>query len=328
MFLLILIVSIVPNEQPGNVLAWAPWVILAVQRLFDRLSFLRISAAVPVFALQFLGAAPGVSVGLLLACLIVCLLRFRPLAATPAVLVAVAVGFLLAAVQYFPMIDYRRHAPAQVQPDRLFAVFGARPAIKPATRPKGARKPATLPASAPATQPIPTPRAWVVDQAELCPSRSAALQRVQSPAAFQGQNLVLIDPLIAPETADLLTRPQWRQWWLRRGASAGRAQVQYVQDSPEKITLDLRNARNGWLVIPDPYWPGWRATLDGRRAILPVLPAYGSCQTVPLAGSSPRIILEYQPLLWRWALYATAGGGVLWLLILSLGLLKGESCPN
>jgi len=51
-----------------------------------------------------------------------------------------------------------------------------------------------------------------------------------------------------------------------RPAESGRATAKIVHESPNRVVVEAKTERGGWLVLLDSYYPGWRASVDGRRA--------------------------------------------------------------
>ncbi|MCS7283546.1 MAG: YfhO family protein [Anaerolineae bacterium] len=80
--------------------------------------------------------------------------------------------------------------------------------------------------------------------------------------------------------------------------------------SPEDVQLQVQTPRSGFLVVGDPWYPGWYARVDGQPA--PVLRAYTALRAVPLSAGEHVVWLYYRPLSFRL-------GGILSLL--SLGVL-------
>jgi hypothetical protein len=97
--------------------------------------------------------------------------------------------------------------------------------------------------------------------------------------------------------------------WMNTGASARahledgtRARV--VEDSGERLVVELPPQAAGRLVLADTWYPGWTATAGGRE--LPVLRYRGALRAVELPSGSSRVVFEYRP---RWlvpALLVTA----------------------
>ncbi len=100
------------NHPHVNVVCLLPWCLIALLRLIDRPSAVRIAVAGLLLGAQFLGGHPGSSVHLLITCglmFAVCLTWFSPmkaLRALPAAVLALVVGFALAGAAWLPMLEY------------------------------------------------------------------------------------------------------------------------------------------------------------------------------------------------------------------------------
>jgi hypothetical protein len=70
--------------------------------------------------------------------------------------------------------------------------------------------------------------------------------------------------------------------------------------------LDLTADRPNRLILADPFFPGWQASLDGRRAGIEAEP--GDPIAIPVPPGRHRVEISYRPLSWRvgWALALAA----------------------
>jgi len=59
------------------------------------------------------------------------------------------------------------------------------------------------------------------------------------------------------------------------------------------LTIEAHMACRGMLVIPDTWYPGWKAAIDGRAA--PVLKAYGALRGVVVDTGAHTVTLRYRP---------------------------------
>ncbi len=138
------------------------------------------------------------------------------------------------------------------------------------------------------------PRARVVYQAEAVPDGEAALARLAQPG-FDPRQTVLVEgvPLA--------------------GAVAAPTEARIVAYGDNVVEIQADAAAEGYLVLADPMYPGWTATVDGREA--PVVIAYGVFRAVRLAPGSHLVRFAFAPLTWEigwrlsaltWALLALA----------------------
>jgi hypothetical protein len=76
-------------------------------------------------------------------------------------------------------------------------------------------------------------------------------------------------------------------------ATPGPAAAQFAEDSGERIALSVDAKRAGYLVLSDTYYPGWQATVDGRRA--EVKPADVAFRAVAVPAGRHTVVFEYHP---------------------------------
>jgi hypothetical protein len=96
-------------------------------------------------------------------------------------------------------------------------------------------------------------------------------------------------------------------------ASRAAGQVGWVVNQPNRILLTVQAPVDGWLLLSDTYYPGWRARVDGRPQ--EIYAANSLFRAVPVAAGSHQVEFVYQPLSFWAGLAASVGG---WLLILVL----------
>lgn len=64
--------------------------------------------------------------------------------------------------------------------------------------------------------------------------------------------------------------------------------------SPNRVSVLVDSARDGFLVLADPWFPGWRAYVDGQET--PLLRANVAMRAVELAAGSHRVVFEFAPI--------------------------------
>ncbi|MFN3763764.1 MAG: YfhO family protein [Anaerolineae bacterium] len=69
--------------------------------------------------------------------------------------------------------------------------------------------------------------------------------------------------------------------------------IQLLSREPEAISFRVQTPQTGFLVVGDPWYPGWRARVDGQP--VPVLRAYTALRAVPLTPGDHIVQLCYQP---------------------------------
>lgn len=122
------------------------------------------------------------------------------------------------------------------------------------------------------------PRAFAVHRATVVAGLTGALERLGSPG-FDPRGEVVLEEPPAPGFAPAVPPPP--------GTSAVTIE-RYGSDGME-IAASL--AANGWVVVSNSNYPGWRATVDGREARL--LTADAAVQAVAVPAGNHRIVLSY-----------------------------------
>ena len=126
-----------------------------------------------------------------------------------------------------------------------------------------------------------TPRACVAADVLTC-SRKAALDAV----------LAISDPW---RQTVIETHPTW-------GAAAKRIRPAAITSAtPGLVTVRANTEMPGWLVLTDAYFPGWRASVNGREA--PIAPANYAFRAVPIPAGDSTITFTYDPASYRIGLF-------------------------
>ncbi len=85
-------------------------------------------------------------------------------------------------------------------------------------------------------------------------------------------------------------------------------EVSIVERVPTRWTFDVMAAAPARLVVANPFFPGWEATVDGRQTPLPAPP--GEAILVPVAAGRHRVVLAYRPASLRAGLAAAAASAL------------------
>jgi hypothetical protein len=136
------------------------------------------------------------------------------------------------------------------------------------------------------------PRAWVVHQTVVAPSQAAAFAMLDQPGIDLHNTAVVEKPLPLP-SSDAVDHATFRS---------------YDEDG---MALDVTTASPGLLVLSEMYYPGWKATVNGKP--VEILPVDGALRGVAVTTGMNRVELEYAPKSFR----AGAAAGVLTLLFIS-----------
>lgn len=96
------------------------------------------------------------------------------------------------------------------------------------------------------------------------------------------------------------------------------ATLSVVEDGAERVVVDVMADGAAFLVVGDAWFPGWRATIDGREA--PILRANGFLRGVSLPGGDHRVEMIYAPRSLAVGLAISAASAVLvgaWMMLLA-----------
>jgi hypothetical protein len=136
------------------------------------------------------------------------------------------------------------------------------------------------------------PRALMVPNAEVVTDRTRALDMLATGAIDPREHVLLEEPVpLGPNHTGH-----------ERGPSA--ASVRYTPLESDRVRIDVQNGRGGMLVVLDPYWPGWVATVDGAPSR--ILRANYLFRAVPLTAGDHVVEMKYQPLSFRFGGLVTA----------------------
>jgi hypothetical protein len=124
------------------------------------------------------------------------------------------------------------------------------------------------------------PRARVVMRAFPTTSDATALEVLSQGLLDPGESTVLapgVEPIPLPDpSAD--TKP---------GA------VELIRRGPARIEARVFDSSGGWLVLADAWYPGWRATVNGRD--VPVARVDHALRAVPVGPGNSKVVFRYAP---------------------------------
>jgi len=86
-------------------------------------------------------------------------------------------------------------------------------------------------------------------------------------------------------------------------ASAPFTPAEIREQLPERLSVSVDAPADGYLVVMDTFYPGWRATVDGRP--VEIRPANWMGRAVPVARGSHQVELRFQPASVRVGLFVT-----------------------
>jgi hypothetical protein len=119
------------------------------------------------------------------------------------------------------------------------------------------------------------PRAFAVHRIVVASSPSEAVRRLATGEVRPEEAVVLEDPG-APATS-----------------AAGPSVVSIQIDEPLRVELTATMKGDGYVVLADTTYPGWRATVDGVKA--PIFAANGLFRAVFVRDGSHHVRFEYRP---------------------------------
>ena len=76
-------------------------------------------------------------------------------------------------------------------------------------------------------------------------------------------------------------------------AGKGSAEARWIRDEADEVILETDGAAPGYLMLADTYYPGWRATVDGRAA--PIFPADVGFRAVAVPPGKHVVRFAYRP---------------------------------
>ena len=134
------------------------------------------------------------------------------------------------------------------------------------------------------------PRAFLVDRQVVAQDGDAARRTVTAPD-FPTRTVAVTEEPVAGLTRVTPAAPAVED----AGESPGRAEISSYKD--EKVVLRTQSRAAGLLVLTDSWYPGWKATVDGKPA--PIHRVDYLIRGVPVPAGAHRVEFRYQPASWR-----------------------------
>jgi hypothetical protein len=134
------------------------------------------------------------------------------------------------------------------------------------------------------------PRALVVNFWSVQPNPNATIERLLSPD-FDPYRVTLVDRVPDGWPADRPIPDDASRAPITRLADAGVDRIDYGWN---RVDLTARASTRSLLLLNDVFYPGWRATVDGRE--VPILRANRLFRAVPLPNAGThKVTFEYRP---------------------------------
>jgi hypothetical protein len=131
------------------------------------------------------------------------------------------------------------------------------------------------------------PRVFVVDRQRTVAGDKAQLAAVTAPS-FEGRRVAVTGKPL----------PGLPQDDGAGGGSAGTAgSARLLSYKPERVVADASARRAGLLVLTDVFYPGWKATVDGRD--VPIERVNYLLRGVPIPAGNHRVEFRYEPTSYR-----------------------------
>lgn len=121
------------------------------------------------------------------------------------------------------------------------------------------------------------PRVWSVHQAVSLPLLSDLHRKMDDPA-FDPRHTVLLTSAAPPNLGT---------------CSAEDDDIQMPMHVPNYVQIQAHLECRGMVILTDPYFPGWRGYVDGKRA--PIAEAYGGVRGVVVEAGDHLVEMHYRP---------------------------------
>jgi len=135
------------------------------------------------------------------------------------------------------------------------------------------------------------PRVLFVPTAKIVDSHDAAWEAIHAPD-FNPEAMVVLE-----------NSSKFKVQSSKFPASADTS-LAVLKYSAQTVEIGVNGDTNGYLVLSDAWYPGWRATVDGVEAS--VLRANYAFRAVPVSAGEHLVRFEFKPLSWKIGLWVSA----------------------
>ncbi len=102
------------------------------------------------------------------------------------------------------------------------------------------------------------PRAWIVPEAKILKRKEDIFEEMRNPGFNPGKTVILEEEVRNQSTEH---RVQSTESKLRTTYHSPLTRI--VEYHPEKVTIEANLSQEGFLVLSDSWYPGWKAFVDG-----------------------------------------------------------------
>jgi hypothetical protein len=141
----------------------------------------------------------------------------------------------------------------------------------------------------------PCPRYHRVEHAVIAASLDDAFERTSDVAFDATETVVLLGPDASSRSSDADAHGA-RESDVTAAptkSASKRSDARVVVEHPTHIELDVSGGGTGYLVASIPWYPGWRAAVDGRS--VPLLRADYAFLALELGANAKRVVLDFAP---------------------------------
>jgi hypothetical protein len=140
------------------------------------------------------------------------------------------------------------------------------------------------------------PRAMIFYQAQMLSSQFQIAKLWSTPGFPAGQTLLIeAEPgRIDPGSSSLQSEPAW-----------------IIEYQNEKVTVEAEAKEDGWLLLLDSYYPGWKAEVDGHP--VEIFRADGFFRALKIPAGEHKIVFKYSPAIFMKSVWVSGVGLLMWL---------------
>lgn len=109
----------------------------------------------------------------------------------------------------------------------------------------------------------------------------------------------------------------------KNGGKCGSCKVEIVSDKQDEVDIRAEVDSDGFLVLGDTYYPGWRVWIDGKEG--KILKANYGQRAVPLQKGTHSLVMKYMPSNWNTAVEVSTASLVIVAVLLSAVVLRERS---